>query len=46
MSGKKHHICPVTKKKCNGLSECKIGLKDLPKECLDKFEMAFKFYKV
>ena len=42
----KERTCPVTKKKCGWLSECKIELKDLPGECLDKFEMAFRFYKV
>jgi hypothetical protein len=40
------YICPVTKKTCKGLCECKVQLKDIPSKCKDKFDAAFRFYKV
>jgi hypothetical protein len=38
--------CPVTKKSGEKLTDCKIPLRDIPKECLDRFELAFRFYGV
>ena len=40
------YVCPVTKKLCKGLCECKVPLADIPKKCKEKFDAAFKFYKV
>jgi hypothetical protein len=40
------YVCPISKKVCKGLCECKIPIKDIPKKCRDKFDAAFRFYRV
>lgn len=40
------YICPITNKLCKGLCECKVSLVDIPPKCKEKFDAAFKFYKV
>lgn len=42
----KNYICPVTNKECGGLSKCNVNLEKLPKECVDKFNTAFRFFGV